>query len=62
MTGIAILTINNMPTHTLKERYVVATVVNNEAWYYGNYPLDRAVEVAKELGEDVLVVEVKITD
>ena len=58
MTGIATLRINNMPSHTLKEKYVVVRVVDGEAWYYGNYPLDRALEVARELGENALVTEV----
>ena len=58
MTGIATLQINNMPSHTLTYPYVVVRVVSNEAWYFGNYPLDRALEVARELGEDALVTEV----
>lgn len=58
MTGIATLQINNMPSHTLKEKYVVVRVVENQAWFFGNYPLDRALEVARELGEDALVTEV----
>ena len=58
MTGIATLQINNMPSNTLTYPHVVVRVVDNEAWYYGNYPLDRALEVARELGEDALVTEV----
>ena len=58
MTGIATLQINNMPSHTLTHPHVVVRVVDNQAWYYGNYPLDRALEVARELGEDALVTEV----
>lgn len=58
MEGSAIIKINNMPSHTLTYPYVVVRVVDNQAWFFGNYPLDRALEVARELGEDALVTEV----
>ena len=47
-----------MPSQTLTHSHVVVRVVDGEAWYYGNYPLDKALEVARELGENALVTEV----
>ena len=57
MTGTGIVKINNMPEEMSKS-YVVARIVANEAWYYGNYNQDRAIEVSRELGENAFVVRV----
>ena len=58
MTGSGKITINNCPNHTLKEAFVVARVVAGEAWYYGNYPEDKALEVRRELGDNAIIVRV----
>ena len=37
-----------------EEKFVVARVLEGELWYYGRYPEQRAVEVAKEIEGVVL--------
>lgn len=45
--------INNMPKNVM--RFVVASVVETEMWYYGTYGcLDKATEVANEIKGVVL--------
>ena len=46
----------NLPK-TPREGYVVARVDDTELWYYGTYETqERAVEVAKYLGNGIIVI------
>ena len=46
--------INNVPDYAIEEVeqngcVIVARYVNNELWFYGAYPEEKAVEVASEI-------------
>ena len=48
--------INNLPAYALNYEYTVARVVNGELWFWGAWDDEsRACEVARELGNGVVV-------
>lgn len=52
--------IKNCPSEEdLTEEYIVARLIDNKFWYYGNYSEVRAVEVAEELGDNAAVFKVQ---
>lgn len=53
MKASGIVEINNCP---YESGFEVARVVANQLWHFGTYEsLDKAEEVARELGEDAIV-------
>lgn len=48
--------VNNCPEKELGTGYMVARLVDSNLWYFGHYnSMDRAAEVAVELGNGVIL-------
>lgn len=53
--------VNNLPSYALRA-YTVVRVVDSNLWFYGSYDVrERALEVAIELGNGIVLGDAEIT-